>query len=85
MSNAVNHYKNGKGTCIFFEETHKDGDYKGKPLTYWSSDPSYKPDSISGWKYDEENDRVIAPIVTTESLMLAKLTMMNSLGMEIRL
>ena len=84
ISNIANNYKS-KGTCVFFKELHKDGDFKGKPITLWSSDVNYIPLTKDGWEYDEENDRVIPPIITKESQRAADLRLMQSLGMEIRL
>ena len=84
ISNVANNYKS-KGTCIFFVELQKEGDYKGKPITFWSSDVNYIPQTKEGWTYDEENDRVIPPIVTKESQRAADLRLMQSLGIEVRL
>lgn len=85
MINVANHYKNGKGTCVFFKELHQDGDFKGKPITYWSSDPNFVPQDDTGWTYDEENDRVIPPVVTHRSIRESKLRFAHSLGMEVSL
>ncbi len=84
LSNYANNYKS-KGTCVFFKELHKNGDFKDKPITFWSNDVNYIPLTKEGWEYDEENKRVIPPIVTKESQSEAKLRFMHSLGMEIRL
>ncbi len=84
IANVANNYKS-KGTCVFFKELHKDGDFKGKPITYWSNDQSFVPAKLEGWDYDEENDRVIPPIITTQSQSEDKLRFAHSLGMDIRL
>ena len=84
ISNIANNYKS-KGTCVFFKELHKDGDFKDKPFTFWSSDVNYIPESTEGWTYDDENDRVIPPVVSRESQRATDLRLMQSLGMEIRL
>jgi len=85
VANVANHYKNGKGTCVFFKELHKDGDFKGKPITFWSSNPDFVPQDAEGWTYDTENDRVNPPVVTLRSLSENKIRFAHSLGMDIRL
>lgn len=50
----INNYKGGKGTLVIFAELHEDGDYKGKPIVFWSPDPNYQPASKLGWTMDNE-------------------------------
>ena len=81
---VLNGYK-GKGTLVIFDHVRKDGEMKGKPVVFWSSNPDYRMSTKHGWEYDEENDRVIAPIVTDEDVDERKLTFAHSLGIEVRL
>ena len=87
VQSVINGYNGPKatGTLVIFAETHADGEYKGKNITHWSSNPDFVMESDQGWTYDKENDRVIAPVVTRLSQRKADLELMHSLGMEIRL
>jgi hypothetical protein len=84
ISAVLNGYRN-KGTLVIFNETHKDGDFKGKQIVYWSNNPDYRLSTKKGWTYDPENDRVIAPVVTDEDVDERKIAFAHSLGIEVRL
>mgnify|MGYP001069026577 CR=1 FL=1 len=89
VANVANNYTSKstgkKGTLVFFNEVQKDGDFKGKPFTHWSDNPDFVMRTDKGWTLNEEDNRVVPPIVTHESLRKAELLFMHELGMEIRL
>ncbi len=89
VANVANGYKSKTtgniGTMIFFKELQKDGDFKGKAHQHWSSNPDFVMETDQGWTLDEENNRVVPPIVTRQSQKKADFTLMHELGMEIRL
>lgn len=88
VQSALQGFKSSKGnigTLIIFNEKITKGDRKDEQVMFWSNNPDYVMESDQGWTYDEDNDRVNAPVVTRLSQRKADLVLMHELGMEIRL
>jgi len=84
MIRILKGYK-GTGSLVIFDKLHTDGDLKGKPICFWSKDTDYQPETKHGWMYDEENKRVLEPVVTKQDVAEHKLSFAHSLGLELSL
>jgi hypothetical protein len=82
------------GALIIFNELHKDGDYKGKSVVTWNSNPEYIPESLTGWVLEDEVDdngarRIAEPLTSLKQMRQEdaefKLTLSHQLGIEVKL
>ena len=76
---VLNGYRN-KGTLVVFDEKHEDGDFKGKPIVYFSNNTSFAVKSRNGWTYDKANNRVNAPVISEEDSEDRRLVKAKELG-----
>lgn len=61
--------KGNVGTLITFNEKQSGGEYDGKNIIFWSSNPQYREASKEGWQLDTENNRVLEPSNSEEELV----------------
>jgi len=61
------------GSLIIFNENHKEGDFKGKSVVTWNSNPEYIPEDLTGWTLEDEVDkagarRISEPLVSLKMI-----------------
>lgn len=77
------------GTLLTFDEKHKKGEHKDKNIVGWSADASFVPEQLTGFTYDEENERIHFPLISKQVIRRGDrehdLRLIHELGMDIRL
>ena len=81
------------GSLIIFNEEHKEGDFKGKSVVTWNTNPEYVPEDLTGWTLEDEVDskgarRISEPLVSLKMMRREdvehRLNIVHSLGIALK-